>query len=121
MEQVDQRDGIAFAPDDIADEVVAPSLDVEEQMDKVVIEEFNPTSLVVNGIGLTQESGLAALRAACSFHALSTSGSKKICFGRLLTYMKQVGLETAREALQAAERLHHRDPRPAQARICRCF
>ena len=44
MEQVDQRDGIAFAPEDIADGVVQPSLDVEEKMDKVVIEEFNPTS-----------------------------------------------------------------------------
>ena len=50
MEQVDHRDGIAFAPEDIADGVVQPSLDVEEKMDKVVIEEFNPTSLVVNGI-----------------------------------------------------------------------
>jgi hypothetical protein len=48
----------------------------------------------------TLDSGLAALRAACSFHGLSTSGSKRKCFGRLLTYMKQVELETAREAMQ---------------------
>ena len=32
MEHVDQRDGIAFAPEDIADGVVQRSLDVGEKM-----------------------------------------------------------------------------------------
>ena len=115
MEQVDQRDGIAFAPEDIADEVVQLSMDVEEKMDKVVIEEFNPSSLVVNRI----EPDRSGSSSCClQFLWFVNVGSKKKCYGRLLTYMKQVELETAREAMQAAERIHHRDPQPIPKPEC---
>ena len=45
--------------------------------------DFKPTSQVnVNGTLLRATSGLAALRAGCSFYGLSSSGSKSKCFER---------------------------------------
>ena len=51
------------------EEAAAPA--VEEKMDQVVVEPFDVSNVVVNGIELTAESSLSSLRAACGFHRLS--------------------------------------------------
>ena len=52
----------------------------------------SPTDMVlVNGIELTPESSLQALRTALTFHGLSTSGSKSKCFTRLFESSEATG------------------------------
>ena len=91
------------------EEAAAPA--VEEKMDQVVVEPFDVSNVVVNGIELTAESSPSSLRAACGFHRLSTSGSKQKCYRRLVTYMQNQELEAAKEAVNVGERAHYRDPR----------
>ena len=56
-------------PDTVEPEASAPAAD-----DSVI---------TVNGVGLSMESTLGALRAGCKFLNLSQSGSKQRCFQRL--------------------------------------
>ena len=81
-----------------------------EPMDQIVIEGFDPEGIVVNGVELNSESSLKALRQACSFHNISTSGSRVKCYKRLVNYMKAQELEAAREAASMSEKMHYRDP-----------
>jgi hypothetical protein len=61
----------------------------------------SPTDMVlVNGVELTPESSLQSLRAALTFHGLSTSGSKSKCFTRLLNHQKQQELEIINAATE---------------------
>ena len=61
----------------------------------------SPTDMVlVNGVELTPESSLQALRTALTFHSLSTSGSKSKCFTRLLNHQKQQELEIIHAATE---------------------
>ena len=105
---------IPKAPEDemeIAHEAeIQKAIAAEEKMDKVLVEPFDADKLVVNGVELTAESTMASLRAACSFYNLSTSGSKSKCYKRLVNYLKQMELETAREAVNSYGRAHRREP-----------
>ena len=49
--------------------------------------------MVISGTVLKPDGGLAALRAGCAYHNLSTSGSKHRCFQRLLQHSKKLELE----------------------------
>ncbi len=82
----------------------------KEELDKIVVEPFNPQALVVNGIELTAESSLATLRAALTFYGKSTSGGKHRCFKKLVEHMKEMELEVARDASVEAQRSHYREP-----------
>ena len=69
---------------------------------------FTPSAtdmILVNGVELTPESSLQSLRAALTFHGLSTSGSKSKCFTRLLNHQKQQELEI----IHAATEQYHSD------------
>ena len=61
----------------------------------------SPTDMVlVNGVELTPQSTLQSLKTACSFHGLSTSGSKVKCFSRLLNHQKEQELEIIHAATE---------------------
>ena len=64
---------------------------------------FQPAStdmVMVNGVELTPESSLKALKAGCTYHSSSTSGSKVKCFARLLNHKKQQELEVIHYAVE---------------------
>ena len=64
----------------------------------------------VNGTLLRATSGLAALRAGCSFYGLSSSGSKSKCFERLLNHSKKLELDMIMAAAKESKRQEERDP-----------
>ena len=101
-----QAEDIQVAPEDV---VIGKEIegDVELQegvqvpLEGKLVFSPSPTEMVlVNGVELTPESSLQALRTALTFHALSTSGSKSKCFTRLLNHQKQQELEIIHAATE---------------------
>lgn len=58
----------------------------EPPMDQIVVENFDPEGVVVNGIELSSENYLAALRQRSRFHNVSTSGFKTFNNNMLQTF-----------------------------------
>ena len=86
-----------------------PAAGVEIQ-EKILVEPLRDDKLVVNGVELTMDSTLAALRAGLTFYNLSTSGSKQKCFTRLANHQKQQELEIITAAANQAQREDLREP-----------
>ena len=81
----------------------AQQVDGVEIQDRILVEPMKDDKLVVNGVELTANSSLAALRAALTFYNLSTSGSKQKCFAKLLHHAKRLELETVTAAAKNAQ------------------
>ena len=60
--------------------------------------------VLVNGVELTVDSSLRALRTGLTHHGLSTSGPKRKCFARLLNNQKALELQTVHAAAEHAQR-----------------
>ena len=88
----------------------AQQVDGVEIQDRILVEPMKDDKLVVNGVQLTANSSLAALRAALTFYNLSTSGSKQKCFAKLLNHAKRLELETVTAAAKNAQMEAHRVP-----------
>ena len=77
-----------------------------------------PTDMVmVNGVELTPESSLKALKAGCTYHSLSTSGSKVKCFTRLLNHQKQQELEVIHSAVEHSMKELSRVPKAMDLKV----
>ena len=65
-----------------------------EAMEEATIEidPLMPEKVLVNGIELSVESALRALKSACTFYEFSTSGGKDKCYKRLVNHQKRLGL-----------------------------
>ena len=66
--------------------------------------------VIVNGVELTAESSLAALRSGCSFYGISQSDGKMKCYGRFVNHLKKLELELSRDAAQHAAAELERKP-----------
>ena len=93
---------------EIRDEDPAQGADIPQQ-GRIVIEPNAGDKILVNGVELSAESTLAALRVALTFYNLSTSGNKSKCFRRLVNQLELEGVYAA--ARQQELELH----RPANA------
>ena len=83
-------------PDTVEPEASAPAAD--------------DSAITVNGVGLSMESTLGALRAGCKFLNLSQSGSKQRCFQRLQGYVQKERLASEVEVARQAESDGTREP-----------
>ena len=79
--------------------------------DRVVVGPADFEKIVVNGVELTAESSLAALRSACGFYGISQSGGKLKCYGRLVNHLKKLELELMTNAAQQATAEMERKPK----------
>eukprot|EP00435_Cladocopium_sp_Y103_P024696 s2951_g6.t1 len=109
-------------PDDDDDvEIPDEMLQVEGQdipEGQIVVRPSPEDEVVVNGTTLRATSGLSALRAGCTFHGLSTSGSKQRCFQRLLDHSKKLELTMITAAAKEAQQQQQRDPlAPVSAQV----
>ena len=77
---------------------------------QIAIELSPEDEINVNGTMLREDSGLAALRAGCSFYGLFTSGSKSKCFKRLLEHSKNLELDMVMAAARESQRSQERHP-----------
>ena len=66
--------------------------------------------VIVNGVELTAESSLAALRSGCSVYGISQSDGKMKCYGRFVNHLKKLELELSRDAAQHAAAELERKP-----------
>ncbi|CAE7244151.1 unnamed protein product [Symbiodinium sp. CCMP2592] len=93
--------------------------DADEQMPEVPGQADPPkhehaeqdSVITVNGVGLSMESTLGALRAGCKFLNLSQSGSKQRCFQRLQGYVQKERISSEVEVARQAEGDDAREPR----------
>ena len=81
------------------------------RMDEIVVAPLDAQEIVVNSVTLDANSSQATLKAGLRYFGKSTSGSKRKLFERLVSHMKQMELELAREAALQADGAHQRGPR----------
>ena len=114
----DQQDPDAIAPEDEVQgldignqDSLMPSADGREiPADRVVVNAADFEKVIVNGVELTAESSLAALRSGCNFYGISQSGGKMKCYGRLVNHLKKLELELLKDAAQHAAAELERKP-----------
>eukprot|EP00435_Cladocopium_sp_Y103_P042490 s2990_g11.t1 len=103
----DSSDSMAVVPDEVEGidiEAVQLQQGAYVPLEGRLVVQSTPTDMVlVNGVELTAQSSLRALRAGLTFNGLSTSGSKQKCFDRLLNFQKQMELQTVHAAATAAQ------------------
>jgi len=118
QDDADQQDPDAIAPEDEVrgrdignQDSLMPSADGREiPADRVVVNAADFEKVIVNGVELTAESSLAALRSGCSFYGISQSDGKMKCYGRLVNHLKKLELELSRDAAQHAAAELERKP-----------
>ena len=118
QDEADQQDPDAIAPEDEVrgrdignQDSLMPSADGREiPADRVVVNAADFEKVIVNGVELTVESSLAALRSGCSFYGISQSGGKMKCYGRLVNHLKKLELELLKDAAQHAAAELERKP-----------
>ena len=79
---------------------------------QVVISPERGDHLVVTGVEIFKGTALATMREACSFHNLSTSGSRERCFKRLFENQKKLELQLVFGAAREAQVAQEHMPRP---------
>lgn len=72
--------------------------------------------LLVNGVELTVDSSLRAVKAGCTHYGLSTT-FKGCCFRRLLNHQKQLGLRVVHSSAEQSRRELIRAPRVVTLQI----
>eukprot|EP00913_Durusdinium_trenchii_P001118 g1026.t1 len=92
-------------------EVKHVEMDPAVQEAGIVLREPFPESVVVNGVVLTEATKLRELRAACSFFGVGQSGSRRQCYQRIVSKLKEVELKAAAEVVANAQREVAREPR----------
>ena len=99
--------------DQDADISVGESLEVagQEIQEGQIVARPNPDDEVnLDGALLKVDRCLAALCAGCSFYSLSSNGSKRKCFERLLNHSQKSELDMGLAAAKESQRQHQRDP-----------
>ena len=99
--------------DHVAVPVVAHHEPVEG--DRILIGDFNPEKVTVNGIEMKADSTLAVLRQASSFLGIARSGSKRKCYGRIVAHLQKLELQAAKEAAEGAQIELYREAVPVPA------
>ena len=114
---------VAIAPED---EVVGREIEEGDQvsggaevpLEGRIIFEPSPTDMVlVNGVELTPESSLQALRTGLAYYSLSTSGSKVKCFTRLLNHQKHMELQIIHSAAEQSMKELSRIPKSVDLKV----
>ena len=99
---------------EIQDDAAGEIEGVEIPEGQIMVRPSAEDEISVNGTMLRASSGLAALRAGCTFYGLSTSGSKQRCFQRLLDHQKKLELDmvlaASKDAQQQLSRQAHGPP-----------
>ena len=119
LDEMDQQNPDLVAPED---EIVGEEISAQHELavmpegrqvlaEGVVMDAANFEKIVVNGVELTVDSSLAALRSGCNFYGISQSGGKSKCYRRLVNHLKALELELLKNAAQHAaaevERVPH--------------
>ena len=78
---------------------------------QIVVHPSAEDEIDINGTKLRATSAPSALRAACGFYNLSTSGSKQKCFQRILDHQKKLELTMVMAAAKDAQQQMERQPR----------
>ena len=109
QDEEDQQEPDTIAPEDVQgeeieafDAVVPLDAGREIPAARVVVNAADFGKVVVNGVELTAESSLAALRSGCSFYGISQSGGKRKCYGRLVNHLKKLALDLLKDAARHA-------------------
>ena len=118
-----QAEDVQIAPEDVVigkeiEDGVEMQEGVQVPLEGRLVFSPSPTDMVlVNGVELTPDSSLQALRTALTFHSLSTSGSKTKCFTRLLNHQKQHELEIIHAATEQYQSDMARVPRAVDVKV----
>ena len=97
------------AGQDIGGDGVQAGAEIPQEGRLVVVPSPND-KVTIDGVELTEASGLQALRTALTGLGLSTSGSKQKCFARLLAYHKKHELEVLQSAVAKSQQDGERKP-----------
>lgn len=89
------------------DELQAEGQEIPEG--QIVVRADPDDEINVNGSKLKPSSALAALRAACTFYNISSSGSRLRCFQRLAGHQKRLELEIVMAAAKDGQREFERE------------
>ena len=93
-----EEEGPRGEGDHVAVPVVAHHEPVEG--DRILIGDFNPEKVTVNGIEMNADSTLAVLRQASSFLGIARSGSKRKCYGRIVAHLLKLECRLRRKQLK---------------------